>query len=178
MKKRPFPLGKVYGLLEPGPVVLVTTAYRGKTDVMAMSWHTMLEFEPPQLACVISGRNDSFTPLLKSRECVINIPSVEMASQVVACGNSHGEKTDKFAAFGLATAPAAQVQAPLLADCFANLECRIADTRMVNKYNLFMLEVVQAWIGTPKQDWRTLHHRGNGVFMVAGEDIKLPSKMK
>jgi flavin reductase (DIM6/NTAB) family NADH-FMN oxidoreductase RutF len=144
MKKRPLPLGKVYGLLEPGPVVLVTTAYRGKTDVMAMSWHTMLEFEPPQLACVVSGRNDSFEPLLKSRECVINIPSVELASQVVACGNSHGEKTNKFEAFDLATAPASLVQAPLLADCFANLECRIADTRMVNKYNLFVLEVVQA----------------------------------
>jgi len=28
--KKSFPLSKVYGLLEPGPVVLVTTAQKGR----------------------------------------------------------------------------------------------------------------------------------------------------
>ena len=42
-----FPLSKVYQLLEPGPVVLLTTAHKGASNVMTMSWHTMLDFEPP-----------------------------------------------------------------------------------------------------------------------------------
>ncbi len=47
---RELPLGKVYQLLEPGPVVLLTTARRGKPNVMTMSWHMMVDFEPPLLA--------------------------------------------------------------------------------------------------------------------------------
>ncbi len=81
MAKRPFPLSKVYGLLEPGPVVLVTTASKGRANIMTQSWHTMLEFEPPLVACVISNRNYSFDALKTTKECVINIPTVELANR-------------------------------------------------------------------------------------------------
>ncbi|HEY1182171.1 MAG TPA: flavin reductase, partial [Rhodocyclaceae bacterium] len=87
MRKRNYPLGKVYGLLETGPVVLLTTAHKGKANVMTMSWHTMMEFEPPLVGCVVSGRNFSFEALRKTRQCVLNIPTEEIAAQVVACGN-------------------------------------------------------------------------------------------
>ena len=178
MAKRSFPLAKVYGLLEPGPVVLLTTARKGKANVMTMSWHTMMEFEPPLIGCVVSGRDYSFDALRKTRQCVVNIPTVELSAQVVGCGNSSGRRVDKFAAFDLTPLPAAQVEAPLIAECYANLECRVADMRLVNRYNFFVLEVVQAWIDRGYKEPRTLHHRGRGVFMVAGETIKLPSKMK
>ena len=55
MAKKSFPLSKVYGLLEPGPVVLVTTASKVRTNIMAMSWHMMIDFEPPVVGCVISN---------------------------------------------------------------------------------------------------------------------------
>src|ERR1035437_10082296 len=86
MNKKSFPLSRVYGLLEPGPVVLVTTARKGCPNVMTMSWHTMMEFEPPLVGCVVSNRNYSHGLLKAARECVINIPSVEMAETVVGCG--------------------------------------------------------------------------------------------
>ena len=178
MKKKSFPLSKVYTLLEPGPVVLVSTARKGKTNIMTMSWFTPMEFEPPLIGCVLSGRNYSFDALVATRECVINIPSAELAKQVVGVGNCHGRKTDKFAKFGLTPLPARQVQAPLVGECFANLECKGADTRLVNKYNFFVLEVVQAWIDPAQKNARTLHHRGRGVFAIDSEIIKLPSKMK
>lgn len=178
MAKRSYPLSKVYGLLEPGPVVLLTTAGKGRANIMTLSWQTMLEFEPPLVACVVSNRNHSFSLLKASKECVINIPSQELARQVVGVGNSCGREMDKFQAFGLTPKPAALVQAPLIDECYANLECRVADGRMVNKYNLFILEVLKAWIDPARKDPRTLHHRGKGAFMVAGETIKLPSRMK
>jgi len=178
MGKRTFPLSKVYGLLEPGPVLLVTTARRGRPNIMAMSWHTMMEFTPPLVGCVMSNRNYSFGLLKASRECVLNIPPVEIAEKVVGCGNTSGATVDKFARFGLTPRPAAQVGAPLIAECFANLECRVADTRLVASYCFFVLEVVQAWIDPAVKNPRTIHHRGHGTFMVAGEEIKLKSKMK
>ena len=178
MKREALPLSDAYQLLEPGPVVLLTTAHKGRRNVMTMSWHTMMEFEPPLVGFVMSNANDSFALLKASKECVINIPTVDIARQVVGVGNSHGNQVDKFAAFGLTAKPAAQVQAPLIAECYANLECKVVDTRLANQYNFFILEVVKGWIDTSVKNPQTLHHRGNGVFMVAGEVIKLPSKMK
>jgi len=178
MARKSYPLSKVYGLLEPGPVVLLTTARAGRPNVMAMSWHSMLEFEPPLVGCVISNRNHSFGLLKATRECVIGIPSVEIAQQVVGCGNTSGAKVDKFRKFGLTPAPAAHVAAPLIDECFANLECRVADTRMVARYCLFVVEVVKAWIDPAVRNPRTIHHLGYGNFMVAGERIKLKSKMR
>lgn len=178
MTRRSFPLAKVYGLLEPGPVVLLTTRHQDRIDVMTQSWHTMLEFEPPQLAAVIGNRSASYDMLKATRECVIAIPTVELLDPVVGCGNTSGRKVDKFARFGLTAADAHQVAAPLIEECWANLECRVIDTRMVNRYGLFVLEVVQAWTDPAWKDPRTLHHRGNGRFMIGGETIRSKSRMK
>lgn len=178
MARRSCSLSKVYGLLEPGPVVLVTTAHQGRCNVMTMSWHMMLDFEPPLLAFVMSDRNHSFKLLKSSKECVINIPTVDLAEKVVGCGNTSGAKLDKFKRFGLTPLPASRVGAPLIAECHASLECRVVDTRMVSKYGMFVLEVVQAWMDPAVKNPRTLHHRGYGRFMVAGETIRLKSKMK
>jgi len=176
--RRSFPLAKVYGLLEPGPVVMVTTARGGRPNVMPMSWHTMLEFEPPLVGIVISNRNYSFGLLKATRECVIGIPTVEIAGKVVACGNTSGAKVDKFREFGLTPKPASLVGAPLIEECHANLECRVADTRMVARYCLFVVEVVKAWINPAIRNPRTIHHLGQGNFMIAGERINLKSKMR
>jgi flavin reductase (DIM6/NTAB) family NADH-FMN oxidoreductase RutF len=178
MARRSFPLSKVYGLLEPGPVVLLSTAHGEQQNIMTLSWQTMLEFEPPLVACVVSNRNHSFDMLKASKECVINIPTVEIAEKVVAVGNSSGASINKFQKFGLTPKPAALVHAALIEECYANLECRVVDTRMVSKYCLFVLEVVKAWINPAIKNPQTIHHQGKGYFVVDGEHIKLKSRMK
>jgi flavin reductase (DIM6/NTAB) family NADH-FMN oxidoreductase RutF len=175
MKKTGFPLSEVYRLLEPGPVVLLTTARAGRANVMPMSWHLMMEFTPPLVGCVVNNRNCSFASLKASRECVINIPTVELAATVVACGNTSGRHVDKFKAFGLTPMAAACVKAPLIAECYASLECKVRDGKLVTKYNFFILEVVQAWIDRARKRPRTIHHQGEGEFMVAGRMLHLPS---
>jgi flavin reductase (DIM6/NTAB) family NADH-FMN oxidoreductase RutF len=97
---------------------------------------------------------------------------------VVKVGNSSGRDTDKFAAFGLTQLPASQVAAPLVAECFANLECRVHDKRLVNTYNLFILEVIAAWIDPAQKKPKTIHHHGYGKFVVDGATIRLKSKMR
>jgi len=172
------PLKNVYQLIEPGPVVLLTTARDGKANVMTLSWHMMLEFEPPLIACVVSDRDYSFAALRKTKECVIALPAVELAPQVVKVGNCSGRDVSKFEAFGLTPKPAQCVSPPLIAECFANLECRVTDTRFVNRYGLFVLEVVKAWIDPAQRNPRTIHHHGYGKFVVDGETITLDSKMR
>jgi flavin reductase (DIM6/NTAB) family NADH-FMN oxidoreductase RutF len=175
---RDLALGKVYQLLEPGPVVLLVTAQKGRANVMAMSWHMMVEFEPPLVACVVSGNDFSFAALRATGQCVIAIPARNLAPKVVKIGNCSGREVDKFARFGLTAVPAARVTAPLIGECFANLECRVADTGFVAKYNLFILEVVKAWIDPAQKNPKTIHHRGYGKFAVDGPVIRISSKMR
>jgi flavin reductase (DIM6/NTAB) family NADH-FMN oxidoreductase RutF len=108
----------------------------------------------------------------------MNIPTVEIAEKAVGCGNTSGAKIDKFKKFGLTPKPASQVGAPLIDECYANLECRVVDTKMVAEYCFFILEVVKAWLDPSVKNPRTIHHLGSGSFMVAGKKIKLKSKMK
>ena len=173
---RDLQLSQVYRLIEPGPVVLLTTALQGRPNVMTLSWHMMMEFDPPLIGCLVSGANHSFEALRKTGECVIAIPTVDQAALAVKIGNLSGREVDKFAVLDLAWKPAARVAAPLLLDCYANLECKVTDTAWVRKYNLFVLEVVKAWIDRAKRQPRTLHHRGFGTFAADGEILRLRSR--
>ncbi len=175
---RSLALAKVYRLLEPGPVVLLTTSHKRRANVMTMSWHTMVEFEPPLVACVVSEANFSHAALRATRECVIAIPACALAEKVVRIGNCSGRTVDKFSATGLTAVPAERVSAPLIGECFANLECRVSDTRLVKSHNLFILEVLKAWIDPKQRRPRTIHHTGYGTFVVDGETIRLRSRMR
>ena len=172
------PLSKVYQLLEPGPVVLLTTARKDRANIMTMSWHMMVEFEPPLIACVVSNRNYSFAALRATKECVIALPAVELALKVVEVGNCSGRNVEKFERFGLTPVPAERVAAPLVAECFANLECKVADTRFVERHGIFILEVLKAWTDPAQKNPKTIHHHGYGRFAVDGKMIKLKSKMR
>jgi flavin reductase (DIM6/NTAB) family NADH-FMN oxidoreductase RutF len=176
-KLRRLDLSKVYQLIEPGPVVLLGTAHKGRANVMTMSWHMMVEFEPPLIACVVSSANHSFAALSATGECVIAIPARGLADKVVRIGNCSGRDTDKLAAFGLTPQPARRVAAPLIAECFANLECKVYDRRLVNAYNLFVLQVLAAWIDPAQRRPKTIHHQGYGRFVVDGAAIRLKSRM-
>ncbi len=177
-RKKALPLSQVYRLLEPGPVILLTTSDGQRTDVMTQSWHMPLEFTPPLVACVVSNRNYTFGILKRARECAINIPTAELAREVVGCGNTSGRRIDKFEKFRLTRVAGSVIKAPLIAECYASLECKVIDTSMATKYGVFVLQVVKAWIAPTVKRPRTLHHQGRGNFMVAGATIRLASRMK
>jgi flavin reductase (DIM6/NTAB) family NADH-FMN oxidoreductase RutF len=77
--------------------VLLTTADKGSANAMTMSWHTMVDFEPPLIACIVSPADYSYAALRKTGECVIAVPAVELADKVVRVGNTSGRDMDKFA---------------------------------------------------------------------------------
>lgn len=168
---------KAYRLLESGPVVLVTTARRGRANIMTLGFHMVARHAPPLLACVIGPWDYSYTALRQTGECVIAIPTVDLAEKVVDIGNCSGATVDKLARFGLTALPAKEVQAPLIGECLANIECRVADTRLVADYSLFLLEPVAIWLDATRKERRTLHHNGDGTFTLDGRTLDLRERM-
>jgi flavin reductase (DIM6/NTAB) family NADH-FMN oxidoreductase RutF len=169
--KRSFPVENVRRYLEPGPIVLVSSAWKGRRNIMTMGWHTVMEFSPSLIGCVISSANHSFEMLRRSHECVINLPTTALTDEVVGIGNSSGADIDKFDHFGLTAGKAKKVEAPLIHECHANFECRLIDDSLVRKYNFFIWEVVHAHVAASPKHPKTLHYTGDGVFMVAGNVI-------
>jgi flavin reductase (DIM6/NTAB) family NADH-FMN oxidoreductase RutF len=169
--KRDFPVSQVRRYLEPGPIVLVSSKWRSKTNIMTMGWHTVLEFTPSLVGCMISGGNYSFDMIRGSGECVINLPTTALTDTVVRIGNSSGAEIDKFRTFGLAADKAQEVEAPLIRQCHANFECRLHDDALVAKYNFFIFEVVKAHVASSPRHPETLHYTGDGVFVVSGKII-------
>jgi len=166
-----FPVEDVRRFLEPGPIVLVSSHCKGERDIMTMGWHTVMEFSPSLVGCVISSINHSFELVRQSGECVINLPTTALTDTVVRIGNTTGAQIDKFEAFGLTAQAARQVQAPLIAECHANFECRLFDDALVERYNFFIFEVVKAHVAPSPRSPSTLHYTGNGAFMTAGKVI-------
>ncbi len=175
MVRRPakvdFPVSQIRRYLEPGPIVLVTSALRGQRNIMTLGWHTVLEFSPSLIGCVIAGGNHSFELIRKSRECVVNLPTASLVDTVVGIGNTSGSEVDKFERFGLTAQPAARVAAPLIAECHANFECRLADAALVRKYNFFIFEVLQAHVARSPRNPVMLHYTGAGIFRISNKTL-------
>jgi len=167
-------LSKVFTLLEPGPVVLVTTDDGKKDNVMTISWTMVVDFTP-RFAITTGAWNYSFRALRKTRECVIAIPTVDMLDAVVGIGTCSGADTDKFTRFGLTPLPGKLVKAPLIRECLANIECEVVD--IVRKHDIVVLQAVAAHVASSRKEKRTLHAVGDGTFIVDGKRLSRRSRM-
>jgi flavin reductase (DIM6/NTAB) family NADH-FMN oxidoreductase RutF len=167
-------ISKAFTLMESGPVVLVTTNDGEKDNIMTISWTMVLDFTP--VFAIATGEwNYSFAALLKTKECVISIPTVDMLDKVVGIGTCSGADTDKFAKFKLTPIKGRIVKAPLIKECLANIECKVID--IVKKHNIVVLKAVAAYFDTSRKEKRTVHAVGDGTFIVDGRKLSRKKMM-
>jgi len=169
--KRDFPVDTVRRFLEPGPIVLISSQYKGETNIMTLGWQTVISFEPSLITCFIWDQNHSYGLIRKSKECVINIPESHLLDTVVSIGNTTGSEIDKFDEFHLTPAKAHSVKAPMIKECYANFECKLFDDKLIKNYSLFVFEIVKAHVATSPKYPKTVHYTGDGVFMISGEHV-------
>lgn len=168
-------IGKAFTLIESGPVVFVTTNDGRRDNVMTISWTMVLDFTP-RFAITTGPWNYSYAALLKSRECVIAIPTVDLIDEVVGVGSCSGADTDKFAKFGLSRMKARHVRAPRIRECLANIECRVVD--IVRKHDIVVLQGVAATVDATRKEKRSLHAVGDGRFIVDGRVLDRRKMMR
>lgn len=165
---RPLNLNKAFTLIEPGPVVLVTTHDGEKDNIMTISWTMVMDFTP--VFAITTGEwNHSFVALQKHRECVIAIPTVDLLDKVVGIGTCSGADTDKFAKFKLTAVPAKHVRPPLIRECLANIECKVID--IIKPHNIVVLQGLAAYIDAARPEQRMVHAVGDGTFIVDGRKL-------
>lgn len=168
-------LSKAFTLIEPGPVVLVTTHDGRKDNVMTISWTMVLGFSA-EFAIATGPWNHSYAALRDTRECVIAIPTVDMIDIAVGVGTCSGADTDKFETFALTPLRAKHVRAPLIKECLANVECRVAD--IIERHNIVVLTGVAAYLDASRKEKRMLHAVGDGTFVVDGRKIDRKEMMR
>ncbi|QJR12917.1 hypothetical protein DSM104443_04011 [Usitatibacter rugosus] len=170
-RKREVDPGDIRRLLEPGPVILVSTAWKGVPNVMTMGWHMMMGDGPVLVGTYIWDQDYTRDIVTKTKECVINIPTVELLETAIRIGNSTGAEIDKFEAFGLTAGKASKVKAPLIRECYASFECKLFDKTLARKRSLFIWKVVKGHVAASPKYPRTFHYRGDGVFMLSGTNV-------
>jgi len=169
------PIKKAFTLIEPGPVILVTTNDGKRNNIMTISWHMVNEFTR-RIALTTGSWNHSFETIMKTKECVICVPSVDLAEKSVRIGAVSGIKVDKFKEFRLTPLPAKIVKAPLIAECLGCIECKFLE--YIEAYDILVLEGVKAWINESRKERRTFHAIGDGKFVVDGKVIDYRSLME
>ncbi len=166
---------KTFMLIEPGNLVLLTTRDNSKNNVMALSWIMPMDFAA-RFALVTGSWNYSCRALEKTRQCVLAIPPAGILKKAVSTGNlDGGEVDDKFAECGLTPLPARDVCAPLVAECIANIECKIVDR--IKKHDIFILQGITAWLNPKLRKAKRVHAVGNGTFIEDGRTINLKKFM-
>jgi flavin reductase (DIM6/NTAB) family NADH-FMN oxidoreductase RutF len=173
MKK--LPLNKAFTLLEPGPVVLITTHDGQHSNIMTISWTMVVDFTPV-FALTTGPWNYSFAALRKTKECVIAVPTVDLLDKVVGVGTCSGTDTDKFAKFKLTPLKASKVKAPLIQECLANIECQVIDN--YKKHSIVILQGVAAWVDAARKERRMLHAVGDGTFIADGRKLDRRKAMR
>lgn len=170
--KSSFPVDRTRELLEPGPIVLVSSAYQHERNIMTMGWHMMMEYT--LIGCYIWDQNTSRRLIEQSGECVINIPTSELLEKAIDIGNLHktSENTDKFEMFGLTPATAKAVKAPLIEECYANIECKLIDTSLIASYSLFVFEAVHVHKSNSASPPQTFHYLGDGQFRILEGEVR------
>jgi flavin reductase (DIM6/NTAB) family NADH-FMN oxidoreductase RutF len=128
----------------------------------------MLDFTP-RFAFLTGSWNYSYDALKKTKECVIAVPTVDLAKTVVQIGSCSGNEIDKFKKFKLTPIEAENIFAPLIKECYANIECRVVDH--IEKHNIFILDGLAAWVDDKRPEKRCFHAIGNGKLIADGEII-------
>ena len=160
-------------LLLGGPVVLVTTAWRGRTNVMPLAWHMPISTDPPMIAIAVEQSRHTAEMIRHSQEFALNFPTRPLLHHVQYLGSLHGDRVDKIEATQLETFAPMKGSAPLLSACAAWVECSVVEVMPLGDHILFVALVgaVQVdpasfddgWIVGPEET-RSLHFLGGNRY--------------
>ena len=168
-------------LLGGGPVVLVTTAWRGNYNVMPAAFVTPLSFDPPLIGLAVHPSRHTHDMIKYSEEFALNVPTRELLHHCQYLGSVTGRELNKLETTKLPTFRARRVDAPLLEGCVGYIECGVEDALTVGDHTLFVGKVVAAqaeqeafdetWL-LSEPDLKPLHYLGLNYYALLDERLE------
>lgn len=168
-------INKAFLALESGPVILIGSRFKGKDNLMTISWQMPNEFSGT-IAITTGDWNYSFKGIMENKACTIMVPDSSMIETVVKIGAVSGRDCDKFQMFNLKKESGKIVSSPIIEGCLCAFECEVLD--YIEKYSILILKVVRALCDESLGDKRVYHAIGDGRFTLDGETINLRSLME
>jgi len=171
-----------YRLLHPMHTVLVSCVGKtGKPNVLPLAWAMPTSRDPALVAVSVAPSRYSHALIEETGEFVVNLPTVEIVKETLACGRTSGRTSDKFAETGLTPLPAKKVKAPIIKECIAHLECKLHSQFKTGDHTVFVGEILGAYadkgVFTDKYDLdkaRMLYHLGGNVFATLDLRVYTP----
>jgi len=164
-------------LINSGSVILVTSiSTEGKPNIITLAWQMPVSHNPPLCAISISKTHFSHQLIETTQEFVINVPNINLLTQVKFCGGVSGREIDKFKESNLTPIPAKMVKPPLIKECIGHLECKVVEMHSVGDHTIFIGKIVSAsankdlfngicW-NLNKEETNLIYHFGGTVFAV------------
>jgi flavin reductase (DIM6/NTAB) family NADH-FMN oxidoreductase RutF len=168
-------------LLAPVPAVLMSCGgFEGwKANLITIAWTGSVCSDPVMLSISVRPERYSYEIIHKTKEFVVNLPSIEQAKAVDWCGMVSGRRFDKIEKTGLTPAPAIAVKSPIVLECPVNIECRVQKTLELGSHSLFLAEVVAVQVtaalvdpkGRLRLDKAGLMAFAHGEYFALGRSI-------
>jgi flavin reductase (DIM6/NTAB) family NADH-FMN oxidoreductase RutF len=175
------PVSAAARILQGGPVALVTTSDRGKTNVLPVAWLTPLSGRPPLVGIALSRERYSVDLINHSEQFTLNFPGRALLHHVQYLGSVSGTQLDKLDATQFETFNAAHLDTPLLAGCVAWVECEVQQAIPLGDHILFVGLVVavhtdpaafdERW-RLDSADARPLHFLGDRFYSTLGDVLE------
>lgn len=151
---------KIYRLLYPMRVVLVTASYEEKDNIMPAAWCYPLSADPPIFGVAISKKRFTYELIHKSRFYAINLASSAMKDGVKICGSKSGRDNDKFALTGWKKEKGKKVT--LIAESPASVECELIDEYEIGDHVIFVGKTINV---VKRMEAKGLYHKGGDDFI-------------
>ena len=145
---------KEFVMTVPSPMFLVTTyKANGLTNACMQSWSTFTSANHGKGYYAILGSVNKvghlYNTLKEKQEAVINFFSADFYDACMATIRHNEAEADEISAAGLTAEPASWVNAPMVRECFMNLECRYVWEKEIvpgDDHVMICLEVIGAHI--------------------------------
>ena len=143
--------------LNPRSVVLITTSYNGKKNIMPIDWHMPLSFSPKLYAISLEKKNYTIELINKSGCFCVNFMSAEFEKEILECGRTSGVNADKFELTNFKTEIGKSINVPVLVNALGILECNVINTVDAGDHVLFIAKVIHEKLH-PDQSKKQLYH--------------------
>jgi len=166
------PSSLAYRLMHPRLVVLVSCVDEaGKANVITLAWSMPVSINPPVVAISVAPKRYSHQLIEKTKEFVVNVPTMDIVRETLFCGRRSGKTYDKFKETGLTPLPAKMIQAPIIKECVAHLECRLQQQITIGDHTLFIGRVLTAYADDGVFDEKFDLKKVKPVYHMGGDDF-------